>query len=84
MAPLPYEVIDVFTADGAIRHLLDRNLTGPVVMLNLLRFRPTADYTGHPDLAPPAPISKPRRPRKSSRCRSARSQMSPAPSVLSP
>lgn len=26
-------------------------------MLNLLRFREWADYTGFPDLAPPAPIS---------------------------
>lgn len=30
---------------------------GPVVMLNLLRFRETADYTHAPDLAPPAPVS---------------------------
>lgn len=30
---------------------------GPVVMLNLLRFREVADYTGHPDLAPPEPVS---------------------------
>ena len=29
----------------------------PVVMLNLLRFREVADYSGHPDLAPEAPIS---------------------------
>jgi uncharacterized protein (DUF1330 family) len=29
----------------------------PVVMLNLLRFRDVADYSEHPDLAPPAPIS---------------------------
>ena len=34
-----------------------RQLQGPVVMLNLLRFRGTADYSAHPDLAPPAPIS---------------------------
>jgi hypothetical protein len=43
--------------DENVRHLLDRHLTGPVVMLNLLRFRETADYGDHPDLAPPAPIS---------------------------
>lgn len=30
---------------------------GPVVMLNLLRFRGVADYSGYPDLAPAAPIS---------------------------
>lgn len=31
--------------------------TGPVVMLNLLRFNEVADYTGHPELAPSEPIS---------------------------
>jgi uncharacterized protein (DUF1330 family) len=30
---------------------------GPVVMLNLLRFRETADYSHAPALAPPAPVS---------------------------
>ncbi len=30
---------------------------GPLVMLNLLRFRTVADYAAHPQLAPPAPIS---------------------------
>ena len=30
---------------------------GPVVMLNLLRFRETADYSHAPDLAPAAPVS---------------------------
>ncbi|WP_017663971.1 DUF1330 domain-containing protein [Porphyrobacter sp. AAP82] len=30
---------------------------GPVVMLNLLRFRETADYAHAPDRAPPAPVS---------------------------
>lgn len=34
-----------------------RGIAGPVTMLNLLRFRATADYSAHPDLAPPAPIS---------------------------
>jgi uncharacterized protein (DUF1330 family) len=29
----------------------------PVVMLNLLRFRATADYSAHPELAPEATIS---------------------------
>lgn len=37
--------------------LIQRGITGPVLMLNLLRFRPMADYTDHPDLAPAAPIS---------------------------
>ena len=30
---------------------------GPVVMLNLLRFRELADYTAYPALAPAAPIT---------------------------
>lgn len=34
-----------------------RGIAGPVVMLNLLRFRAVADYSGSPLLAPPAPIS---------------------------
>lgn len=34
-----------------------RGLEGPVVMLNLLRFREVADYSDHPELAPPQPIS---------------------------
>jgi uncharacterized protein (DUF1330 family) len=34
-----------------------RGIKGEVVMLNLLRFRNVADYSAHPELAPPAPIS---------------------------
>lgn len=30
---------------------------GPVLMLNLLRLRPVADYTAHPQLAPAGPVS---------------------------
>ena len=41
----------------AVRALLARRIEGPVVMLNLLRFREVADYTAHPDLAPDEPIS---------------------------
>lgn len=41
----------------AILRWINRAHTGPVVMLNLLRFRETADYSKHPELAPPAPIS---------------------------
>lgn len=37
--------------------LLRRDLHGPIVMLNLLRFRAIADYSAFPDLAPAAPIS---------------------------
>lgn len=34
-----------------------RNISGKIVMLNLLRFRPVADYSATPHLAPAAPIS---------------------------
>jgi uncharacterized protein (DUF1330 family) len=47
--------IDPTPAAG--RALMLRGLTGPVVMLNLLRFRAVADYSGAPDLAPAEPIS---------------------------
>jgi uncharacterized protein (DUF1330 family) len=39
------------------RAFLSRGITGSVVMLNLLRFRPVADYSAAPHLAPPEPIS---------------------------
>ncbi len=39
------------------RAFIRRGIVGEVVMLNLLRFRPVADYSAHPELAPPAPIS---------------------------
>lgn len=37
--------------------LFGRKIVGPVVMLNLLRFRDVADYSQHPDLMPAEPIS---------------------------
>jgi hypothetical protein len=39
------------------RALFDRGISGSVVMLNLLRFRPVADYSATPALAPKLPIS---------------------------
>jgi hypothetical protein len=42
---------------AAGRELFTRGIAGPVVMLNLLRFRTVADYSAHPELAPAAPIS---------------------------
>jgi hypothetical protein len=39
------------------RAFMQRGIAGEVVMLNLLRFRETADYAAFPKLAPPAPIS---------------------------
>jgi uncharacterized protein (DUF1330 family) len=41
----------------ALRAFGQRGIAGPVVMLNLLRFRATADYAASPALAPPAPIT---------------------------
>ena len=37
--------------------LFAREITGQVVMLNLLRFRDVADYSASPELAPPEPVS---------------------------
>lgn len=34
-----------------------RGLKGPIVMLNLLRFRDMADYSGAPELAPSKPMT---------------------------
>ena len=39
------------------RAFVMRQLDGPVVMLNLLRFRDVADYTATPELAPSSPIT---------------------------
>ena len=44
------------TMDG-VRALLARGIEGPVVMLNLLRFKEVADYSATPELAPATPIS---------------------------
>ncbi len=37
--------------------LFSRNLTGEIVMLNMLRFRETADYSASPELAPEQSIA---------------------------
>ena len=42
---------------AAGRALMIRNVHGPIVMLNLLRFRAIADYSLTPELAPATPIS---------------------------
>ena len=41
----------------AIAAFAQQGLSGPIRMLNLLRFRDTADYSASPDLAPDEPIS---------------------------
>ena len=39
------------------RDFFTRNIQGPVVMLNLMRFRSVADYSGAPEMAPDSPIT---------------------------
>ncbi len=39
------------------RDFIMRGIEGPVVMLNLLRFREVADYSANPELAPQTQIS---------------------------
>ena len=39
------------------RAFFTRGITGRLVMLNLLRFRPVADYSASPALAPPQPLT---------------------------
>ncbi len=46
--------IEVSNEAGAA--LFSRSLTGEIVMLNMLRFRETADYSVFPELAPDTPI----------------------------
>ncbi len=41
----------------AVAEFMGDQHQGPVVMLNLLRFRDVADYSRHQELAPPSPIS---------------------------
>lgn len=43
--------------DAAAVAMMQRGIDGPLVMLNLLRLRPVADYSGFPELAPAEPIS---------------------------
>jgi hypothetical protein len=43
--------------DEAGRAFVQRRMEGPVVMLNLLRFRAMADYSRTPELAPDIPIT---------------------------
>ncbi|MCB9588229.1 MAG: DUF1330 domain-containing protein [Polyangiaceae bacterium] len=43
--------------EAAGRDFVQRGLQGPVVMLNLLKYRQVADYSAHPELAPSTPVS---------------------------
>ncbi|MFT4872952.1 DUF1330 domain-containing protein [Congregibacter sp.] len=47
----------VDATDESALSLFARNISGEVVMLNLLRFRAVADYADFPDLAPERAIS---------------------------
>lgn len=47
----------LYPTERAAIALIKRGIEGPVVMLNLLRFRETADYGATPERAPAAPIS---------------------------
>lgn len=47
--------LDVTEAQG--RDFFMRGITGPVTVLNLLRFRETADYSASPELDPGRPVS---------------------------
>ncbi len=51
----PTRYLDATQESG--RAFVMRKMQGPVVMLNLLRFRGIADYAANPDLAPEAPIT---------------------------
>lgn len=52
---MPDQYIEVTREAGAA--FIRSNIQGEVVMLNLLRFREVADYSGSPELAPDEPIS---------------------------
>jgi len=53
--PQPFPHLEATQEAG--RAFIQRGIAGPVVMLNLLRFRAVADYSAHPELAPETPIS---------------------------
>lgn len=44
-------------SDQNVAALMARRISGPIMMLNLLRLREIADYSRSPNLVPPAPIS---------------------------
>ena len=47
----------LYPTQEAGKNLYIRGLKGPVVMLNLLKYRETADYTAAPELAPEGSLS---------------------------
>ena len=55
--PLPTTTRYHAPSQSAGRLFVQRGMEGPIVMLNLLRFRDVADYSATPELAPAARIS---------------------------
>lgn len=55
--PHPPQTPHLEPTQEAGREFFARNIQGPVVMLNLMRFRAVADYSDAPHLAPGAPIT---------------------------
>ena len=53
---MPSQTTYLDVTEAAGRALFMRRITGPVVMLNVLRFRAQADYSATPHLAPREPI----------------------------
>jgi hypothetical protein len=54
---LPDQMTYLEPTQASGRAFVMRQITGNVLMLNLLRFREVADYSAHPELAPASPIS---------------------------
>ncbi|WP_260986289.1 DUF1330 domain-containing protein [Bordetella genomosp. 13] len=54
---MPNPIRHLEPTQDAGRRFIQRGIEGPVIMLNLLRFRAVADYSAHPALAPAQPIS---------------------------
>jgi uncharacterized protein (DUF1330 family) len=53
---MPNEARYLDVTEEAGRAFFMRRISGPIVMLNLLRFRAQADYSGTPQLAPLEPV----------------------------
>jgi hypothetical protein len=54
---MPAQPVFLDPTDKSVGQLLQRGISGPITMLNLLRFRDWADHTDSPEAAPPNLIS---------------------------
>ena len=54
---VPPKTMYLDPTDENARRLFQRGIEGPLLMLNLLRFREIADYSDFPDLAQPESVS---------------------------